>query len=96
MILYRGRVEEQARRLSTPGRVQIANAIVADHRGTAPVDSGEYRDGATVTTRGDEVAVFNRDPESIYKELGTSDTPAHATMINAARKYGRYSGWSPR
>ncbi|TKJ25221.1 HK97 gp10 family phage protein [Blastococcus sp. CCUG 61487] len=96
MTIYRGLVEQQARRFSTPGRVEIAKAIVADHRGSAPVDSGEYRDGATVTTRGDDVAVFNRDSTSVYKELGTSDTPAHATMINAARKYGRYSGWMPR
>lgn len=96
MIVFHGLVTQQARRLSASARVEIANAIVADHRGTAPVDSGEYRDGATVVQRGDEVAVFNRDPESVYKELGTSDTPAHATMINAARKYGRYSGWSPR
>lgn len=96
MIVYRGLVEQQARRISTPARVGIAKAIVGDHRATAPVDSGEYRDGATVAQRGDEVAVFNRDPESVWKELGTEDTPAHATMINAARKYGRYSGWGPR
>lgn len=96
MTLFRGLVIQQARRISTPDRVEIAKAAVAVHRGSAPVDSGAYRDGATVVQRGDEVAIYNRDPTSVYKELGTGDTPAHSTMINAARQFGRYSGWSPR
>ena len=41
-------------------------------------------------------ARIDTDPESVYKEYGTSDTPAHAVLTNAARKRGRYRGWSPR
>jgi hypothetical protein len=86
----------QARRISTPDRVDVAKNIVGSHRASAPVDSGAFRDGATVSQNGDLVAVVNRDPDSKYKEYGTSDTPAHATMTNAARRYGRYTGWGAR
>lgn len=96
MTVYGAVVIRQARHLSVPDRVEIADQIVVDHRGTAPVDSGAYRDGATVSQVGDNVSVFNRDPDAIYKEFGTEDTPAHATMVNAARRHGRYTGWSPR
>lgn len=96
MTVYAARVDEQARQLSTPARVEIAHQIVGVHRGSAPVDSGNYRDGATVTIYGDEVAVVNRDPDAKYKEYGTEDTPPHATMTNAARQFGRYTGWGPR
>lgn len=96
MIVYQGRVTKQARRLSTPDRADIAELIVDAHRGSAPVVTGAYRDGAASVRAGDYVAVVNRDPDSKYKEYGTDDTPAHATMTNAARRYGRYVGWGPR
>lgn len=95
MTVY-GRATSQARTISTPERVQVANDIVGVHRDTAPVVTGAYRDGATVNVAGDDVSVLNRDPDAIYKEFGTGDTPAHASMTNAARQFGRYSGWSPR
>lgn len=95
MTVYDTVVTEQARRLSTPERARVARAIVADHQGTAPRLTGAYADGATVVESGDDVSVVNRDDTAIYKEYGTSDTPAHGSMTNAARKYGRYSGWDP-
>lgn len=96
MTVYPQRVYEQARRISTPARVEVAEAIVDVHRGSAPVDDGDYRDGATVVTSGDDVRVVNRDPAGRFKEYGTGDTPAHASMTNAARRFGRYTGWRPR
>lgn len=96
MILNRAQLVREARTISTPERVDVARAAAALHRATAPVDSGAYRDGATTGQRGDDVLIWNRDPDSRYKEYGTEDTPAHATMTNAARQFGRYTGWSPR
>ena len=96
MTVYQGVVAAQARRISTPDRAEIARQIVDVHRGSAPVVTGAYRDGATVVTSGDDVSVVNRDPAAVYKEYGTSDTPAHATMTNAARRFGRYTGWGAR
>ena len=86
----------QARHLSTPDRVEVAHDIVGVHRDTAPVVSGAYRDGPTVVVSGDDVSVVQRDPDAIYKEYGTEDTPVHATLTNASRQFGRYTGWSAR
>lgn len=86
----------EARRLSTEGRARIAHQAAGDARATAPVESGEYRSGAGVEVSGDTVAIVNNDPEAGYKEYGTADTPAHMTMTNAARRYGRYSGMTGR
>lgn len=86
----------EARKLSTPKRVEIANQAASVARGSAPVESGEYRAGVGVEASGDKVAIVNNDPEAGYKEYGTSDTPAHATMTNAARQFGRYTGYQPR
>lgn len=77
-------------------RVVIAHEAADVARTTAPVESGEYRAGAGVRLEGDEVAIINSDPESHYKEYGTSDTVAHMTMTNAARQFGRYTGRTGR
>lgn len=95
MTVYHPVVRRQARKISTPDRVDVARDIVATHRGTAPVDDGTFRDGAAVWQAGDDVSVINRDPTAKFKEYGTEDTPAHGTMTNAARRYGRYTGWKP-
>lgn len=86
----------EARRLSTPDRVQVAEQIVADARPVAPVETGEYQTGMAVEVDGDTVAAVDNDPEAGFKEYGTSDTPAHATLTNAARRYGKYSGVQPK
>lgn len=96
MTVYPAVLVSQARRISTADRVEIAHDIVGVHRGSAPVDTGAYRDGPTVVVAGDDVSVVQRDPEGRYKEYGTEDTPVHATMTNAARQFGRYTGWSGR
>jgi hypothetical protein len=86
----------QAFEASTPKRREIAAEIASEARADAPVQTGEYRDGIGVRNEGDRVFVEDTDPEAIYKEYGTSDTPAHAALTDAARRHGRYSGWQPK
>jgi hypothetical protein len=86
----------EAARLSTPKRVQVAQEIAAEAQADAPVLTGAYRNGIEVQVDGDRVSVVDMDPESIYKEYGTSDTPAHASLTEAAMRHGRYTGWQPR
>lgn len=77
-------------------RKEIAGEIAADARNRAPVVTGAYRGGIGVETNSDEVRVVDNDDDAIHKEYGTSDTPAHAALTNAAMQYGRYSGTMPR
>lgn len=85
-----------ARELSTEERVEIAEQIADDARASAPVLTGAYKGGVGVEVSGETVQVVNNDPDAGFKEYGTSDTPAHATMTNAARRYGKYSGVQPK
>lgn len=94
--VYEEQALAAARAISTPERVSIAEDIASDARADAPVRTGEYRNGIGVQVDGDEVRVVDTDPESVYKEYGTSDTPAHAVLTDAARQHGRYTGWNPR
>lgn len=94
--VYAAQALREARRISTERRAEIAHEAAAEARADAPVRTGEYRDGIGVEVSGDEVRIVDNDPESIYKEYGTSDTPPHAVLTDAARKHGRYSGWNPR
>lgn len=96
VTVYVAQALAEARRLSLEPRAEIAHRAAGVARGTAPVRSGEYRSGVGVTVSGDQVAIVNDDPEAIYKEYGTGDTPAHMTMTNAARQFGRYSGMTGR
>lgn len=86
----------EARHLSTEGRTEIAEQIVSDARSVAPVQTGEYQTGMAVEVDGDTVAAVDNDPEAGFKEYGTVDTPAHATLTNAARRHGKYSGVQPK
>lgn len=86
----------EAKRISTLERVRIANEIVAEAKADAPVRSGAYRNGIEVQVDGDRVTVVDQDPDAVYKEYGTSDTPAHASLTEAAMNHGKYSGWQPR
>jgi hypothetical protein len=74
----------------------IAQAIVDTARSAAPVETGEWKNSMQVTTSGGRVYAESTDEESIYKEYGTSDTPAHAVMTNSARRFGKYTGMQPR
>lgn len=94
--IFRAAAANQARRISTPKRRKIARQISAEARAAAPVLTGEYRDGIGVVTDGDRVFVVDDDPDAVFKEYGTSDTPAHAAVTDAARTHGVYRGWKPK
>lgn len=96
VTVFTEQAHREAYRLSTPKRRQVAEEIASEARADAPVRTGEYRDGIGTRSEGDRVFVQDDDPEAIYKEYGTSDTPAHAALTDAARRHGRYSGWQPR
>lgn len=96
VVVYTAQALAEARRLSTPKRVEVATRAAGIARSTAPVESGEFQSGVGVEVNGDQVSIVNSDPEAGYKEYGTSDTPAHATMTNAAKQFGRYTGYQPR
>lgn len=96
VTVYTEQAIREALRISTPKRVEIAQQIASEARAEAPVRTGEYRDGIGTRTDGDRVFAEDTDPESLYKEYGTSDTPAHAVLTDAARRHGRYTGWQPR
>jgi hypothetical protein len=87
--------EARAALAANGGLRDIAEQIVGVARGSAPVESGEWMNSMQVTGGGDKVYASSTDDESIYKEYGTSDTPAHGTMTNAARQFGKYSGMQP-
>lgn len=76
--------------------LQYGALIAADARGSAPVDTGSFQSRIHVQTDGDSVAVVDDDPAAVFIEYGTVDTPVHATLTTAARRYGRYSGWTGR
>lgn len=86
----------EARTISTDQRIQIAHQIADEARAAAPVLTGRFRDGISVTVDGDQVEVVDEDPDAGFKEYGTSDTPAHATLTSTASEFGRYSGIQPR
>lgn len=96
VTVYPAQAAREALRISTARRRAIAEQIAAEARSEAPVRTGEYRDGIGVEQDGNRVFAVDTDPEAIFKEYGTSDTPAHAALTDAARKHGRYSGWQPR
>lgn len=95
LTIFDGIIERSAKALSRNDRREVAAEIAADARSQAPVVTGAYRDGISVADIGGEPAVVDDDPDAIYKEYGTVDTPAHAALTDAARHHGKYSGWQP-
>lgn len=96
VTIYEHQALVEAFHLSTPERVEIAGEIAANAIAAAPVVTGEYRGGIAVEVDGDRVSVVDNDETAFFKEYGTSDTPAHATLTDAARQFGRYSGMQPK
>lgn len=88
---YAEQARAEAAKISVKAREEIAQQIAEDARAAAPVLTGAYRDGI----HADGVRVLDDDEDGFYKEYGTSDTPAHATLTDAARKYGKYTGMQP-
>lgn len=96
VVVYPAIVRAEALHISTPKRVVVAREVAAEAQADAPVLTGAYRNGIEVQVAGDKVSVVDFDPDSIYKEYGTSDTEAHASLTNAAMNHGKYTGWQPR
>ncbi len=61
-------------------KARLAASIAA---AIAPRDSGTFAASFEVETSGSTATVTSNDPAGIYKELGTSDTPKHRTMLRA-------------
>ena len=96
VTLYPAKLRAQIRRQSLPQRQRIADEVAAEAQSNAPVLTGVYRDGIHVTVTGTTVTVVDTDDTALHKEYGTSDTPAHAALTNAAMRRGRYQGMRPR
>lgn len=96
VTIFTGVLLQTAAEAAQPQCVEIAGKIAQDAASNVPVESGEWRAGISSGARDDYAVVVSDDPESFYKEYGTSDTPAHMTLTNAARKYGKYSGMTGR
>jgi hypothetical protein len=96
ITVYAAESISEANHLSTPDRMRIASQIADEARAAAPVLTGAFRDGIGITADGDTIRVVDEDPDAGYKEYGTSDTPAHATLTSTASEFGRYSGIRPR
>ncbi len=94
--VFRDQARRQAYATTLESRAGIGHEAAGEARSDAPVLTGAFRDGIGVEVDGLHVAIVDSDPDAIYKEYGTSDTPAHATLTNAASRFGRYSGWRPR
>lgn len=95
ITIFGGVVQGEARELSRPELVKIAGQISGDASGFAPRRTGRYAGSFAVETA-DGVRVRSSDDTAIHKEYGTSDTPAHAALTEAAMRYGKYSGTRPR
>lgn len=96
LTLYREQLRRETKQESLEGRREIATKIAGDAKSAAPVLTGAYSGGMAVEESGGTVMVVDNDDDAIHKEYGTSDTPAHAALTNAAMAYGRYSGMRPR
>ena len=96
ITVYASQAIAEALALSTPGRTQIAEQITSEARAAAPVLTGRFRDGIHTEVSSNDVRVVDDDPDAIWIEYGTSTHAAHATLTDAARKHGKYTGMQPR
>jgi len=95
ITIYDKAVRGEAKELARPDLVTVAGKIAGDASGFAPRRTGIYAGSFTVDSS-EGVRVVSSDTTSIHKEYGTSDTPAHAALTEAAMRYGKYSGTRPR
>jgi len=96
VTIYEEELYAETMNASKAGRRRIAEQIASEARVAAPVVTGAYRGGISVAESGWDVGVVDSDPLTFYKEYGTIDTPAHAALTNAARRHGKYTGYTPR
>lgn len=79
-------------KVTTRGRGQLAARIAGEAAASSPVESGAFAGSIAARTSGTHAAVIATDPAATFIEYGTEDTPAHGTISNAARRYGRLRG----
>lgn len=96
ITIFKDRVRRSLRKKSLSDRIEIAEEIAARARVRAPRLTGAYAEGMGVAVEGTKVSVVNEDPTAWHKEYGTSKTPAHAVLTNAAMEFGRYQGMRPK
>ncbi|MCI1256580.1 MAG: hypothetical protein LKG15_07830 [Corynebacterium provencense] len=96
LTIFDRQARDEARKLSTRDLRKTANDVASAARSAAPVLTGRYQGGISVVPRGDTFSVIDTDDTAIHKEYGTSDTPAHAALTEAAIRAGRYRGMMPR
>lgn len=95
ITIYDGVARGEAREIAKPDLITVAGRIAGDASGFAPRRTGMYAGSFSVDTS-EGVRVISSDTTSIHKEYGTSDTPAHAALTEAAMRHGKYSGTRPR
>lgn len=95
LTIYAGQAVAEAQTIARPDLIKVAGLIAGDASGFAPVLTGAYAGSFAVETS-NGIRVVSSDNTSIHKEYGTSDTPAHAALTEAAMRYGKYTGTRPR
>ena len=95
ITIYDRVAQAEAKMLARPDLMRVAGEIAGDAQGFAPVLTGRYAGSFSVET-GQGVRVVSSDTTAIHKEYGTSDTPAHAALTEAAMRHGKYTGTRPR
>lgn len=95
LTIYDDVARSEARELARPDLITVAGRISGDASGFAPRRTGRYAGSFSVDTA-DGIRVISSDTTAIHKEYGTSDTPAHAALTEAAMRHGKYSGTRPR
>lgn len=96
VTVFRAVAIAEAKRISTPRRVEIAEKMVNIAQAEAAVESGQWQASYHVEVEGDQVLAVNDREAAVYIGFGTSDTPPHDELINAGRQFGTYSGWQPK
>ncbi|CAB0843584.1 hypothetical protein FRC0360_00157 [Corynebacterium diphtheriae] len=96
LTIFKSQIPRQVRLQSRSGRRKIARQIADEARAAAPYLTGVYASGIEVKESGTQIMVVDNDETAIHKEYGTSKTPAHASLTNAAMHYGKYSGMRPK
>jgi hypothetical protein len=95
ITIFAGQAIAEAEHIARPDLIKVAGLIAGDASGFAPVLTGRYAGSFGVETS-NGIRVVSSDTTSIHKEYGTSDTPAHAALTEAAMRYGKYTGTRPR
>lgn len=96
LTVYPAQVRQEVDDTTFDDRVEIAQKVAAEAQASAPVDTGYFKSQFDVETEGKRVFAVNSADDAEYIEYGTLDTAPAASLTDAARSHGKYSGWQPR